>query len=283
MAGIFPSNGVAATSTVNGVDVATVNCTNELFYSVQRCQPRFDPAAMNAVISEILNAVAGAGLSYNCNILNNLFLAMQEMSGANLTLVRTPTENIIESDAGTDATLVLADGTDAGLMPPLSGDPDHYLAGDGEWRDIDGSGGGSQWPTGFTRLFIIKRPGSNGNGPFVIPAGETHILVNLPAYDGTAAAYQHPRSKVIPVVPGDSITFDLPPGAGVNITDILVNGAVQGAGIVANIMGAYIGNAFDEVAATGEGATPVSNAARLNAPNAAADDLPGFVYLRQLA
>ena len=80
MAGIFPAGGVAATNTTNTVDADT-SCTNELFYAVSRCTPRFDPAAANAVMSEILNAVNAGGITYDCTVLTNLSTAIQAMAG----------------------------------------------------------------------------------------------------------------------------------------------------------------------------------------------------------
>lgn len=80
MAGIFPDGGVAATLTSNTVDADT-SCTAELFYSTSRCQPRFDPAAANAVMSELLNAINAGGITYDCTVLDNLSRAIQAMAG----------------------------------------------------------------------------------------------------------------------------------------------------------------------------------------------------------
>lgn len=80
MAGIYPDGGVAANTTLNAVDVPTVNCATELFYSTNRCTPRFEPAAMNALISEILNASTAFGTPYNCGILTNLRGALQTVN-----------------------------------------------------------------------------------------------------------------------------------------------------------------------------------------------------------
>jgi hypothetical protein len=87
MSGIFPNSGVPASDALNTVNVDTVNCgpNGELFHSTSRCQPRFDPAAANAVMSEILNLVAGntgdpcvpnSGLSYDCSRLDNMLRAV---------------------------------------------------------------------------------------------------------------------------------------------------------------------------------------------------------------
>lgn len=81
MAGVFPDSGVPAQQASNSVDVATTGCT-ELFHSTTRCKPRFDPASANAVISELLNSVAAAGLTYDCGKLNNLALAIQAIADA---------------------------------------------------------------------------------------------------------------------------------------------------------------------------------------------------------
>jgi hypothetical protein len=82
MPGVYPNSGVPAAQTSNGVDVDSENCAgNELFYSVIRCQPRFDPAAMNAVISEILNLATCDGEAYDCSRLDNLCRAVTALSG----------------------------------------------------------------------------------------------------------------------------------------------------------------------------------------------------------
>lgn len=72
MSGIFPDSGVPAYQALNTVEVDTVNCDDELFHSTQRCQPRFDPAAANAIMSELLNTVALGGGAYDCSRLDNL-------------------------------------------------------------------------------------------------------------------------------------------------------------------------------------------------------------------
>jgi hypothetical protein len=78
MSGIFPDSGVPAHLALNTVDVPTTNCQpgGELFHSTSRCQPRFDPAAANALISELLNAVNWSGRTYDCSRLDNLRLAL---------------------------------------------------------------------------------------------------------------------------------------------------------------------------------------------------------------
>lgn len=95
MAGIYPDSGVPANQAANSVDATTSNCSNELFFSTRRCQPRFDPAAANAVISEILNVVNGAGRNYNCNRLDNLLLAIQDMAQAATVVTQTGARNNI--------------------------------------------------------------------------------------------------------------------------------------------------------------------------------------------
>jgi len=78
MSGVFPNSGVPANEALNSTNVPSMNCgpAGELFHSTSRCQPRFDPAAANAVMSEILNAVNCGGLAYDCTRLDNLCRAM---------------------------------------------------------------------------------------------------------------------------------------------------------------------------------------------------------------
>lgn len=80
MAGVFPDGGVPSSRVQNGVDVSTANCV-ELFYSAARCEPRFEPEAQNAVISEILKAVSAGGNDYDCRKLDNLALAIARLGG----------------------------------------------------------------------------------------------------------------------------------------------------------------------------------------------------------
>lgn len=83
MSGVFPDGGVTANNTANGTEVESSNCPAELFYSTARCNPRFEPAAMNALISEILNVMNCAGHTYNCNDLTNLCQAIRKLNGGN--------------------------------------------------------------------------------------------------------------------------------------------------------------------------------------------------------
>lgn len=83
MAGIMPDGGVApnqASNTEAGA-LLKVGCTS--LWHANRCQPRFDPASANAIISEILNAVNAGGFEYDCTKLDNLAtaLAIHEISG----------------------------------------------------------------------------------------------------------------------------------------------------------------------------------------------------------
>lgn len=80
MAGVFPDSGVPASDAKNSiVDPDTLNCPSELWYSTSRCQPRFDPAAANAVTAEIVNLVNCAGLPYDCTKLDNLCAAVKNL------------------------------------------------------------------------------------------------------------------------------------------------------------------------------------------------------------
>lgn len=75
MSAIFPTAGVAFGMAVNGANVATTGGT-PLFYATNQCNPRFDPAQANAVISEIANVSVKAGIPYNCESLANLSAAV---------------------------------------------------------------------------------------------------------------------------------------------------------------------------------------------------------------
>ena len=59
-------------------DPATVYC-DELWYSTNRCTPRFDPAAANAVLSELINVVNRGEVTYDCRYLDQVQLAIRYM------------------------------------------------------------------------------------------------------------------------------------------------------------------------------------------------------------
>jgi len=90
MAGIFPSGGTDPANTLLAqIGSKLVSGCKALFYRVN-CNPRFDPAATNALISEIVNAVNAANINYDCSKLNNL-------AGA-LLAMKTPVENMDNYD-----------------------------------------------------------------------------------------------------------------------------------------------------------------------------------------
>lgn len=72
MTAMFPDSGVPASDAKNSIaDPNTVNC-NELWYSTSRCQPRFDPAAANAMLAEMINHINAGEVAYDCNFLDQL-------------------------------------------------------------------------------------------------------------------------------------------------------------------------------------------------------------------
>lgn len=73
MAGIFFSGGLACNLTVNaacGIQTTGDNCP--ALYYPPRCNTQVDPLQMNAVISEIANAINAFGNQYDCSRLDNL-------------------------------------------------------------------------------------------------------------------------------------------------------------------------------------------------------------------
>lgn len=80
MTGLFPNSGVPATDANNSLlDPNVVAGCSQLWHSTSRCQPRFDPAAANAVMSEIINLVNCSGLPYDCKRLDNLCIAVTDL------------------------------------------------------------------------------------------------------------------------------------------------------------------------------------------------------------
>lgn len=71
MAGIFPAAGTAAQNTSNAASPVTTEEGCAPLYHRVGCTPVFDPAAANALISEIVNAV-NTLKPYDCTKLNNL-------------------------------------------------------------------------------------------------------------------------------------------------------------------------------------------------------------------
>jgi len=63
---MFPDSGVPPAEAKNSLpDVDSDNC-DELWYSTSRCQPRFDPAAANAMLAEQMNLIMKGELKYDC-------------------------------------------------------------------------------------------------------------------------------------------------------------------------------------------------------------------------
>jgi len=73
---MFPGSGVPPGDAKNSlVDPTTINC-DELWYSTSRCQPRFDPAAANAQLAELINLVNKGEVAYDCAKLDQVQLAV---------------------------------------------------------------------------------------------------------------------------------------------------------------------------------------------------------------
>lgn len=70
---MFPDSGVPPSDAKNSLpDVTTTNQADELWYSTSRCQPRFDPAAANAMLSEDMNLIMKGEVTYDGLRLDNL-------------------------------------------------------------------------------------------------------------------------------------------------------------------------------------------------------------------
>lgn len=77
MSGLFPEGGVTALAAENTIAApGLVAGCDALWHSTARCQPRFDPAAANAMLSELINFVNCSGSLYDCSRLDNLCIAM---------------------------------------------------------------------------------------------------------------------------------------------------------------------------------------------------------------
>src|SRR5579864_9265399 len=74
---MFPDSGVPANEAKNSIDVNTVTPCDELWYSTNRCQPRFDPAAANAMLAEDMNLIMRGEVVYDCSTLTNIERAVR--------------------------------------------------------------------------------------------------------------------------------------------------------------------------------------------------------------
>jgi hypothetical protein len=72
---MFPDSGVPPGEAKNSIlDPATVHC-QELWYSTSRCTPRFDAAAANAMLAELINLINKGEVTYDCSYLNQVEIA----------------------------------------------------------------------------------------------------------------------------------------------------------------------------------------------------------------
>lgn len=74
---MFPDSGVPANEAKNTIDVNTPAGCAELWYSTSRCQPRFDPAAANAMLAEDMNLIMKGELQYDCARLDHIERAVR--------------------------------------------------------------------------------------------------------------------------------------------------------------------------------------------------------------
>lgn len=112
MTGILPANGVPPENTRNGLAAPLLAGGCDNIYYGPRCNPRMDPFAMNAVISEVINALNAIGLAYDCNRLDNLASAFLTFGGAP-----------IAQPAGAPAAIIqhrTSSGVNAGVTPPTN-------------------------------------------------------------------------------------------------------------------------------------------------------------------
>ena len=82
---MFPDSGVPPSDAKNSLpDVNAAGCP-ELWYSTSRCQPRFDPAAANAMLAEQMNLIMRAEMQYDCVSLNHVERAARYLIQRGLT------------------------------------------------------------------------------------------------------------------------------------------------------------------------------------------------------
>lgn len=83
---MFPDSGVPPSDAKNSLpDVNTAQPADELWYSTSRCQPRFDPAAANAMLAENMNLIMKGELQYDSVTLTHLERAVRYIDQRGLT------------------------------------------------------------------------------------------------------------------------------------------------------------------------------------------------------
>jgi len=76
---MHPESGVPPSDARNSIpnEVEQSQNCDELWYSTSRCQPRFDPAAANAMLAELINLVNKGEVVYDCAFLNQVELSVR--------------------------------------------------------------------------------------------------------------------------------------------------------------------------------------------------------------
>ena len=170
--GIMPSFGVTVPpgDAVNTTDAQIQGGLQPTFFA-DGCRFYVEAAAVNGLISEILNAVNCAGLAYNPNRLDNLCLALQAMTQLDADTVA----NAICGDATARATL------SACLLQTMTGDDFvAKICGDESARSdlsaclISGQGGNRLAQGTDGRLFVPPLPAAG-----IDPLVEWRIRVGL--------------------------------------------------------------------------------------------------------
>lgn len=154
MAGIFPNSGVPAGDAINSVNVATTGCglgnTGELFHSTSRCQPRFDPAAANAIMSEILNFVALGDVAYDCSRLDNMSTSVRLAFARFLESCMEIDLPDVSDTCGTTRQLVLVQDGDCFRLATSNS---NFTTASATWGDYQGhlpaNTGGHELPLDF--------------------------------------------------------------------------------------------------------------------------------------
>lgn len=135
MSGILPDNGVPPSDTQNGIanPYLATGCEN-LFYAA-RCDPKFSPFAMNAVISEIINLLNYMGKPYDCSKLDNLGLMLVQMAAGQMTY------NVTTGDANNRALALPPQFDKVGLVAGFTVTIKSHAANTGNMTiDVDGLG-----------------------------------------------------------------------------------------------------------------------------------------------
>lgn len=233
MAGLFPDRGVAASQTLNATNNDEASCDPK--FHAARCNPKFDPVAANALISELFNASTVCGDDYDCERLDNLARAIECMA----SLCRLPVEGQPELDDtlagcfdGESKRVTIADILALADPYSICALPDHDTPALTD--TIGGCYGGEDGKATIASILALAGDGGEPDDYIIPPSPEIGTVVHgavLPP-QGSANGYSAPSRAIGDTVTLSPNTLHLNPDSVVAIDGNYVSGATfNGIGI----------------------------------------------------